>query len=258
MGTMENEEDENLLSSFGDSLNIAIIGGSGGIGSAIRKLLVANNNIKKVFQLSRSKPRRLWPKEEYLPIDYNREVTISDAASYLKTHNHSLDMIIVTTGVLHRSPDIYPEKTWRSLNRETMEEVFLINTIGPSLVAKHFLPLLVKGKKAIFAVLSARVGSIEDNKSGGWHSYRASKSALNMIIKTLSIELSYKNPSAICLALHPGTVDTDLSKPFQGNVQSNQLFAPQKAAKHLITVINTANLDDTGTLLAWDGKRVVS
>jgi len=137
-----------------------------------------------------------------------------------------------------------------------MERAFRINTIGPALVAKHFLPLLSKDRKAVFAALSARVGSISDNRLGGWHAYRASKAALNMMIRTLSIELARQKPKALCVGLHPGTVDTDLSKPFQARVAKDKLFSPAHSARCLLTVLDGLGPEENGGVFAWDGGRV--
>lgn len=149
-----------------------------------------------------------------------------------------------------------PEKTWRDLSAQNMAEIYAANTIAPALIAKHFLPLLPREGRSVFAVLSARVGSISDNRLGGWYSYRASKAALNQIIKTTSIELARTRPEAICLGLHPGTVDTELSKPFQANVKDGKLFTPQISANHLLNVIGNASTNQSGTVLAWDGTQV--
>ncbi|MEP0520873.1 MAG: SDR family NAD(P)-dependent oxidoreductase [Hyphomicrobiales bacterium] len=172
-----------------------------------------------------------------------------------------LRLIVVGIGTLHQTgPDgtatIRPEKTWRDLSADTMAKVFAANTIAPALIAKHFLPLLPRSGRSVFAVLSARVGSISDNRLGGWYSYRASKAALNQIIKTTSIELARTRPDAICIGLHPGTVDTGLSKPFQANVAEGKLFTPQTSANYLLNVISTATTSQSGSLLAWDGSVV--
>ena len=164
--------------------------------------------------------------------------------------------MIVTSGILHDGAALGPEKTWRHLDAEALGQVYRINTVGPALIGKHFLPLLAKDRKSLFAALSARVGSIGDNQLGGWHAYRASKAALNMILKNFAIELARKNPDAICIGLHPGTTDTNLSKPFQGHVPSDKLFTPDYAAGRLLTVIDTATTEDSGDVLAWDGETI--
>ncbi len=168
----------------------------------------------------------------------------------------AFDLVLVATGVLHEVGGLQPEKSWRALDAGSLEKAFTVNSIAPALVAKHFLPLLIRDRKAVFAALSARVGSIEDNTLGGWYAYRASKAALNMLIKTLSIELARRNPSATCIALHPGTVDTALSKPFQHSVPNGKLFSPELAAKKLLGVLDGITTEDSGNLMAWDGTRI--
>ena len=133
---------------------------------------------------------------------------------------------------------------------------FAINTIAPAIVAKHLIPKMPRDRRAVFAVLGARVGSIGDNRTGGWHGYRASKAALVMLMKTIAIETARSRPNAIIVTLHPGTVDTDMSKPFQGNVASEKLFTPAFAAEQLLRVINSLTPADSGGHLAWDGVRI--
>ncbi len=137
-----------------------------------------------------------------------------------------------------------------------MRRSFEINTIGPALIAKHVLPLLPRDRRAVFAVLSARVGSISDNRLGGWYSYRASKAALNQIIRCLAIELAPKRPQAICVGLHPGTVDTALSKPFQGNVADTRLFTTDQSAAHLLNVIAALTPAQSGRVFDWAGQEI--
>ena len=165
-------------------------------------------------------------------------------------------MVIVASGILHDGAHLQPEKSWRDLSGPAMETAFRLNTIGCALVAKHFLPLMARNRKVAFAALSARVGSIQDNQLGGWYAYRASKAALNMMIKTLSIELARRNPNALCVALHPGTVDTRLSKPFQKGVPEEKLFSAAFSARCLLSVLDGLSPADTGGLYAWDGRRI--
>jgi len=164
--------------------------------------------------------------------------------------------VIVSTGTLHGGDRFQPEKTWRSLDPDNFSHAFCVNAAGPALVAKHFLPLLARRRKTAFAALSARVGSISDNDLGGWYAYRASKTALNMLIRTLSIELVRRWPEALCVALHPGTVDTDLSAPFQSNVPTDRLVAPDLAASRLLGVLDGLTPAETGGVFAWDGSRI--
>jgi NAD(P)-dependent dehydrogenase (short-subunit alcohol dehydrogenase family) len=246
------------LYSFSDPVNVAVIGASGGLGTALISEILRGVSGAKLHAFSR---RRLTDMPEFVrssEIELENEVSISNAAKQARQHLGSLSGVFVATGLLHDGQTIQPEKSWRSLDTYSLEQVFRINAIGPALVAKHFLPLLKHDDKSVFACLSARVGSIEDNRLGGWYAYRASKAALNMIIKTLSIELARSNPNAVCIGLHPGTVDTVLSKPFQGNVQANKLFSPEKSAKALLSVIDELTPEDSGKNFAWDGAVIPS
>ncbi len=166
-----------------------------------------------------------------------------------------LDLAIVATGLLH-DETVAPEKSWRALDAEAMQRLFAINAIGPAIVAKHVLPLLGKDRRSVFAVLSARVGSIGDNKVGGWHGYRASKAALNMLVRNFAIELKRSNPKAVAVALHPGTVDTGLSRPFQANLPEGQLTSADQSAAHLLDVVASLRPDQSGSHIAWDGSRI--
>lgn len=166
-------------------------------------------------------------------------------------------LVIVATGLLHDSErGIAPEKSWRAIDGAAMAAVFAANTIGPALVAKHALSRFPRDRRAVFAVLSARVGSIGDNRLGGWHSYRASKAALNMLVLNFAIELARSHPLAVAAALHPGTVDSRLSAPFQPRVAPEKLLSPETAAGHLLDVIHRLTPADSGHLFAWDGERL--
>ena len=166
-----------------------------------------------------------------------------------------LRLAIVATGLLH-DESLRPEKSMKALDADDLARAFAINTIGPALVAKHLLALLPREGKAVFAVLSARVGSISDNRVGGWYGYRASKAALNQIVRTLAIELRRTKPDAIVVALHPGTVATPLSAPFRGAVDPARLFAPDQAAGKLLGVIDALQAGDSGGFFAWDGSAI--
>jgi NAD(P)-dependent dehydrogenase (short-subunit alcohol dehydrogenase family) len=187
-------------------------------------------------------------------LDLADENSISKAAADVANEGE-IDLVVVASGLLH-SHDVAPEKSYRHLSAESLQRYFAINATGPALVAKHFLPLLCKDRPAVFAALSARVGSIGDNRLGGWYGYRASKAALNMIVKSLSIELARTRPQAICVALHPGTVATRLSEPFQRGVTSQSLVSPATAAENLLAVISGLSPTDTGLCFAWDGSKI--
>ena len=235
-------------------MRIAIIGASGGIGGALIDLLAAHPSTAKIYALSRQGQPHHSPKVEALEFDFTNEPSII-AATDIMGGAGLFDLILVATGFLHNDK-ISPEKNLRALSIDGFEQNFLINTIGPAMTAKHMLPLLKHDSKAVFAALSARVGSISDNRLGGWYSYRASKAALNMLIKTAALEQARKFKNKVIIGLHPGTVDTGLSKPFQGNVPDGKLFSPQQSATYLLNVVNGVTPDNTGQLLDWDGKVV--
>lgn len=243
------------LASFGRPMQVAIIGASGGIGRALVELLAARDEVDRILACSRSGRVPGHAKIVHQPLDLEDEASIAAAAAAAARTSGELDLVLVATGVLH-DRDLAPEKTWRALEAAALERAFRINAIGPALVAKHFLPLLARDRKSAFAALSARVGSIADNRLGGWHAYRASKAALNQLIRTLAIELARRNPHALCVALHPGTVDTGLSAPFQSGVPAGKLFTPAFAASRLLAVVDDLQAQDSGKLFAWDGEAI--
>lgn len=234
--------------------NVTIIGASGGIGKAVVEQLSNSAQIEKILACGRSEISFNSPNIEYQTIDLTDEATIESVAKRASEIG-SQDLVFVTTGFLHNN-DIKPEKAIRNLSIEGFEQNFAINTIGPALVAKHFLPVMKKDDKSVFACLSARVGSISDNGLGGWYAYRASKAALNMVLKNLSIEAQRRYKQMIILGLHPGTVDSSLSEPFQGNVSKEKLFTPQYSAQKLLEVIDNATFENSGDVIAWDGQRI--
>jgi NAD(P)-dependent dehydrogenase (short-subunit alcohol dehydrogenase family) len=231
-----------------------VIGASGGIGAALTEQLAADDRFSAVLALSRSE-QPATPRVQRARIDITDEASIRAAATMAAALG-SVRRVIVATGILHGDDGLRPEKHWGALDATRMARVLAINTIGPTLVAKHFLPLLPRSGRSEFAAMSARVGSIADNRLGGWYAYRASKAALNMMLKNFAIELARRAPEAICIGLHPGTVDTALSRPFQENVAEGKLFSPTQSAAHLLRVLDGASADDSGHVLAWDGSRV--
>ena len=208
----------------------------------------------KVHAFSRSQKKSDAENIVHHTINYNDEVSIQQAASQA-SKEAPLDIVIVATGILFDG-NITPEKSLRELSAKKFLRLFEVNTILPALIAKHFLPKLNKQDRSIFAALSARVGSVSDNKLGGWYSYRASKSGLNMIIKNAAIEINRQNKNAIIVGLHPGTVDSNLSKPFQGNVPDGKLFTPDHSVKRLLDVLGNLTPESSGRCFSWDGKEV--
>ncbi len=192
-----------------------------------------------------------------VPLDVRDETTIAAAAARVADEcGPRLHWLISCAGVLHEGPDLSPEKKLEDADPERLRAVFEVNAFGPLLVAKHFLGLLRHDERAVLANVSARVGSIGDNRLGGWYAYRASKAAQNMFTRNLTIELGRRAPNVICLALHPGTVDTELSRPFQRNVPAERLFDAKRAADQLLGVIDSCTRDDSGRFLAWDGEPI--
>ena len=245
-----------ILNSFGKELNVVVFGATGGIGKAIVDNLSQNSNVESIFAVSRSVNYLSFQKVTTLHANICNEEDILHVADTIRSSVGELHIVLIATGILHEGNRIKPEKSWRALNTNSFETIFQVNTFGPALIAKHFLPLLAKKRKSVFAALSARVGSIEDNHLGGWYAYRASKAALNMLIRTLSIELSRVNPYALCVGLHPGTVDTLLSKPYQSSVSEDSIFSAHHSGKCLLKVLNNLQIRHSGRTFAWDGKPI--
>ena len=223
-------------------LNIAIFGSSGAIGKALCVEYANKENIENVFAFSRKGDTLNQKNITSHTVDYLDEESLKRTSLSI---NCKLDIVIVAIGQLDN-----PEKSIKELSAKKFIDMFKANTIPTALIAKYFLPLLYRDRTTKFASLSARVGSIEDNHLGGWYSYRASKSALNMILKGLSIEQKRLNPNSIVFGLHPGTVDSKLSKPFQKN--GKKYFSPKFSAKKLVNVIDKKTTDDDGKIFAWD------
>lgn len=242
-----------LLASLGRPARALVVGASGGIGSAVTKLL-AGAGFEAVHALSRSGMAPDAPGIVGGRIDIEDEASIAAALEPLR-EGAPLRLVFVATGLLHDG-SFQPEKTYRALDGEALARSFRVNAIGPALVAKHALPLLPREDKSVFAAISARVGSIEDNQIGGWYAYRAAKAALNQLVRTMAIEVKRQKPEAVCVALHPGTVDTRLSAPFQAGVKPEKLFPPETSALRLLNVLDALNAADSGQLFAWDGERI--
>ncbi len=244
------------LTSFGSDLTVLVVGGSGGIGGALTEALSRDPAVGRLHAWSRRPtPAPTGPVPfEAQCVDITDEAQIAAAAQHLGDTVH---LTIVAAGILHDVDGLSPEKNLAALDAAALERVFRVNTIGPALVAKHVVPLLPRKGKAVFAALSARVGSIGDNRLGGWYAYRASKAALNMIIRNLAIEVARRRKEAVLVGLHPGTVETGLSAPFQGNVSAEKLFSPDQSAGYLLGVIDGLAPEDSGAVFAWDGQRII-
>jgi len=227
------------LHSFGSEITAVVFGASGGIGAAFADVLRKDASVARLHTVSRGG-------DADHQCDYHDERSIADVAAAI-AEDGPVHLVIVAIGLLH-CKGISPEKTWKSLDPAAMAEVFAVNAIAPSMIAKHMLPLLEKDRKTAFVALSARVGSISDNRLGGWLSYRSAKAALNMSIKTLSIELSRRNPDS---------VETGLSEPFRSAAPAAQLFSASESAQKMLETLNLATIEQSGRLLAYDGKEIL-
>lgn len=240
----QNTGPQTLLSSFPEDGLAVIIGARGGIGSALLDSVQASPRFAACIGFSRSGAPAL---------DLLSETSIAKAAASIAAHGRPPRLIIDATGFLHGGGHV-PEKSWSHIDPSHMAHAFAVNALGPALLMKHFLPLLPRHGKAVFATLSAKVGSITDNHLGGWYSYRASKAALNQLVRTAAIELRRRRPDAICTALHPGTVGTGLSAPFAK--AGLAAAAPKDAALGLLRVIDRLTPAQSGAFLDYRGNNL--
>jgi NAD(P)-dependent dehydrogenase (short-subunit alcohol dehydrogenase family) len=224
------------MKSLSKDYRAVVAGSTGGIGSAFVDLLKQDKNCAEVFEFSRT----TWP-----AIKFEDETSIKAAAGTIKGDVH---LVIDATGFLS-DEIIKPEKSLKTLEPQNMTRLFELNAMGPALLMKHFSLLMPRHERAIFATLSARVGSIGDNSLGGWYSYRASKAALNMFLKCTAIEVGRNKPEAIFAAMHPGTVETSLSDPF---ATDRDRFTPTHSASQMLKVLDGLQPQQTGTF--WDYK----
>ena len=231
------------LGSFPKAGVAVIFGARGGIGEALVEAIQVAGRFDRVVALSRS---------SLPPIDLLDEASLERAAGFAAAQGE-LRLVIDATGFLHDDRQ-GPEKSWRQLDAVNLTRSFALNAIGPALIMKHVLPRLPRSGKAVFASLSARVGSIGDNRLGGWYSYRASKAALNQLVRTAAVELARRSPNAFCIALHPGTVATALSAPFAAS--GLEVHSPVAAARHLLAVVDHLSADANGGFFDWRGQIV--
>jgi NAD(P)-dependent dehydrogenase (short-subunit alcohol dehydrogenase family) len=218
-----------------------VIGASGGIGKALADLLEQGGDT--VHRLSRRDDG----------LDLLDEASLAAAAGALPFA--AIDRLIVATGLLHEEGH-GPERSLRQLDASRLARSFAVNAVGPALVLKHFTPLLRRDGPSRTALLSARVGSIGDNRLGGWYGYRASKAALNQLVRTAAVEIARTRPAAVLVALHPGTVDTAMSRPFQANVPGDKLFTPERSARALLDVLDRLSPPDSGGFFDWAGEPI--
>jgi NAD(P)-dependent dehydrogenase (short-subunit alcohol dehydrogenase family) len=238
--------------------SVVIIGARGGIGNAFVESIIQTTSTTRIITTSRDEGWCEEPCNERIhrhKLDVTNEESIESLAKFIVSKSYNLKLVLNCTGILHRH-DARPERTWREFDLDWMRAVFDVNALGTGLLIKHLIPLMPRSERAIFMTLSARVGSIADNKLGGWYSYRASKAAQNMIVKTASIEARYRRPELILASLHPGTVDTALSEPFTARVKPEKLFTPVYSCERLSEVMRSLTPADSGEFFAWDGSTI--
>jgi len=230
--------------------NILIAGSSGAIGSEFTRFYSEDRNVEKIVTLSRKINDSGHKKIQPIKIDYNKEETFENLDKILQLE--SINTIIIATGILH-TDQIKPEKSIDVINSDGLKKVFQVNVFGPMKLVKKLLPLIKKSQGVKIIFLTARVGSISDNKLGGWYSYRSSKSALNMMINNLSIELQRTNKENIVIGIHPGTVKSHLSEPFLRYVKHN-IFSPRESVELMTQVISKISQKDSGKCFDFLGK----
>lgn len=226
---------------------VLVVGATGGIGSAFVEKIKQLDKDNIIIEVVRKKKYN-----HQIEVDMLDEESMTQCALEIHKQHGTIDMILNTVGLLH-SDGAMPERAYKEINQDFLLKTFEANTFIPFMVSKHFVPLLSKENTSLIAFMSARIGSISDNNLGGWYSYRASKAALNMLIKTLSIELSYKNKNAICIGLHPGTVKTNLSDPFSEKIRAYKVFSREESIDYLVNQINRVDHTFSGKLIDWQG-----
>ncbi len=254
-----------MLNSFPRDFTALVQGSSRGIGLALVQRLLDQERVGRVVACARrpdtsSGLARLGEKHAGRLKTFRLDITdprqLEALADGLRAEQLRPHLVINVAGILHGDDGLAPEKRLEDLDFEQMQRVFAVNTLGPAMLCRHLLPLMATDGKAVLAALSARVGSIGDNRLGGWYAYRSSKSALNQILKTASIEARRRFKNVVLAALHPGTTDTDLSRPFQANVPEDKLFSTRFVAERLLQVIDQLGADDSGGFFAWDGQTI--
>ena len=238
---------------------IAVIGATGGIGAALSDNLMELFPSATLLAVGRSVPSREKNAGQKAPVciggfDLLDEDSIHDTCSRIVADGMP-DLVFVATGILHDG-DAFPERSIKDLDKQAMEHLLAVNLVGPSLIMKHLLPHVPRKGAFRMGLLSARVGSISDNQLGGWYSYRTSKAGLNMMIKGAAIELKRRNRDAILVGLHPGTVESALSQPFQRSVPPHKLFTPEHSARCLVEVLLSRSPDQSGLCFDWAGKEI--
>jgi NAD(P)-dependent dehydrogenase (short-subunit alcohol dehydrogenase family) len=241
-----------------------VVGANRGIGLALTEAQLADPAVTRVVATSRpdaeqSALDRLaglhGAKLQRLPLDVTDTASLRSFAQQLCDLDGRIDVAIHAAGILHEGP-IQPEKSLADCEASSLLRLFQVNSVAPLMVARAVLAAQSRQQHFVFAALSAMVGSIGDNRLGGWYGYRSSKAALNQFIKTLAIECRTRFPRGRILAIHPGTTDTDLSRPFQRSVKPGRLYSPAQSAERILDVIRNSSADQSGCFLNWDGSEI--
>jgi NAD(P)-dependent dehydrogenase (short-subunit alcohol dehydrogenase family) len=245
---------------------VVVQGASRGVGLALAEALLEDPGVAQVVALARGAvgstglrdlAARHGDRLLSLSMDVTREEDIAAVAARLEAASSPVHGLFNVSGLLHDpATGMGPEKRLEHLDPAHAQRAFAVHALGPALMVKHLLPALRRAPRSVVANLSARVGSIGDNRLGGWYSYRATKAAQNQMTRTLSVELARRSPGTVVVALHPGTVETDLSAPFRGGVAAERLFTPAMSAGHLLAVVRGLTPSDSGRFLAWDGAEI--
>jgi len=234
-------------------MQAVVFGASGAIGRSFVEQFLKLDEIDEIHAVSRQEVQFDSMKVRSFALDYFSDDDWKDYSSQLKQCSN-LSYCVIASGVLHGA-DFYPERSLNEINAEAMAEVFRINCVIPAIILKNIASFMSR-EKSVIGVLSARVGSISDNRLGGWYSYRSSKSALNMLIKTASIELKRLNPKMVIMGLHPGTVKSNLSDPFTQRLEKEKLFSSDYSTAMLIEIIKQAGKEHSGKCFAYDGSEI--
>ncbi len=248
--------------SFGQPYgHVFVVGASQGIGLAFVQRLLAMPTVDRVYAACRQPEQAtalqalIGDRLRLIQMDTTDESQVAAGIAAIKAETDQLHLVINCVGLLHDG-ELQPEKGLRQINADRMLRYFQVNSISAILLAKHLVPLFKHNQPSVFAAISAKVGSIGDNGLGGWYGYRASKAALNMLMKTTAIEYQRSCPHNIVCLLHPGTTDTRLSAPFQRNVPPEKLFPPEKTVGYLLDVIAQLTRQNSGEFFAWNGDRL--
>jgi NAD(P)-dependent dehydrogenase (short-subunit alcohol dehydrogenase family) len=243
---------ETMMASFPRGYRAVVIGAGGGIGAAVAARLAGDPACAALHVISRQRVAGPAAAVKHAA-DLTDSASLARAATAIGADG-PIDLIFIASGLLHRGDAVQPEKSWKAIDAIAFSELFAVNATGPMLALQALLPHVPRDRRALIGVVGARVGSIGDNRLGGWYGYRASKAALAMLLRTLSIELARTHPQLTLLMLHPGTVNTPLSEPFQRGVAN--LLTPEESAAAMLAVLDAAMPEQSGQQRDWRGELV--